>query len=66
MSDATRYPVPANFTDATINAEKYAAMYRRSIADPDAFWGDLASEFLSWDKPWDTVSNCDLASGHAE
>jgi len=66
MSDATRYPVPANFTDATINAEKYAAMYQRSIADPDGFWGDLASEFLSWDKPWDTVSNCDLTSGHAE
>jgi len=66
MSESRLYPVPANFTDATINAEKYAAMYQRSIADPDGFWGDLASEFLSWDKPWDTVSNCDLASGHAE
>ncbi len=66
MSESTMYPVPANFTDATINAEKYAAMYQRSIADPDGFWGDLASEFLSWDKPWDTVSNCDLTSGHAE
>jgi acetyl-CoA synthetase len=60
------HPVPANFADATINAEKYTAMYQRSIDDPDGFWGDLAGEFLSWDKPWDSVSNCDLKTGHAE
>jgi len=66
MSESTLHPVPANFADAIINAEKYSAMYQRSIADPDGFWGDLASEFLSWDKPWDSVSNCDLTTGHAE
>ena len=66
MSEFTTHPVPASFKDATINAEKYAAMYKRSIDDPDGFWGDLASEFLAWDKPWDSVSNCDLKTGEAE
>ncbi len=66
MPESTMHPVPANFADATINAEKYTAMYQRSIDDPDGFWGDLAGEFLSWDKPWDSVSNCDLKTGHAE
>ncbi len=65
MSEFPAHPVPANFKDANINAEKYQAMYQHSIDDPDGFWGDIASEFLSWDKPWDSVSNCDLTTGEA-
>ena len=65
MSEFPAHPVPANFKDANINAEKYQAMYQRSIDDPDGFWGDIAGEFLSWDKPWDSVSNCDLTTGDA-
>ena len=65
MSEFPAHPVPANFKDANINAEKYQAMYQHSIDDPDGFWGDIASEFLSWDKPWESVSNCDLTTGEA-
>jgi len=35
MSEFQTHPVPANFKDAHINAEKYQAMYKRSIEDPD-------------------------------
>tara|TARA_R110001599_G_scaffold353714_1_gene595778 strand:+ start:32527 stop:34458 length:1932 start_codon:yes stop_codon:yes gene_type:complete len=66
MSDSSSHPVPANFSDAHINAEKYAAMYQRSITDREGFWGEMASEFLSWDKPWDTVVNYDFVKGQAE
>ena len=66
MSDSSSHPVPANFSDAHINAEKYAAMYQRSITDREGFWGEMASEFLSWDKPWDTVVNFDFIKGQAE
>ena len=31
-------PVPDCFADARINAERYQAMYRRSLLEPDAFW----------------------------
>jgi hypothetical protein len=48
MSEFQTHPVPANFKDAHINAEKYQAMYKRSIEDPEGFFGEMASEFLSW------------------
>lgn len=65
MSNEAIYPVPANFADAHITPEKYQAMYRQSLDDPDTFWSHQASEFLTWDKPWDTVCESDLHKGHA-
>jgi propionate--CoA ligase len=32
----------------------YAELYRRSLADPQGFWGDLAQE-LHWFRHWDAV-----------
>ncbi len=34
---------------------EYEAMYKRSIEDPEGFWGELASEHLHWYKKWDKV-----------
>ena len=65
MSEFQTHPVPANFKDAHINAEKYQAMYKRSIEDPEGFFGEMASEFLSWDQPWDSVVNYDFVKGEA-
>ena len=45
MSEFPTHPVPANFKDAHINAEQYQAMYKRSIEDPEGFWGEKATEF---------------------
>ena len=50
MSNEALYPVPPNFSDAHITPEKYHDMYRQSLEDPDVFWSQQASEFLSWDK----------------
>ena len=65
MSEFPTHPVPANFKDAHINAEQYQAMYKRSIEDPDGFWGEMASEFLSWEQPWDKVVEYDFVNGEA-
>lgn len=65
MTKSAIYPIPENFRDAHINTEKYQTMYQRSIDDRDGFWGEMAAEFLSWDKPWDTVSNFDFHTGDA-
>ncbi len=39
--------------------EDYEVLYRRSIADPAGFWGDIGSEFY-WYKPWEKVCEYDF------
>ncbi|MCK4839217.1 MAG: AMP-binding protein, partial [Desulfobulbaceae bacterium] len=39
---------------------EYEAQYKRSIEDPEGYWGDRAEELLSWDKKWDKVLDADL------
>ncbi|MFT4769064.1 MAG: acetyl-CoA synthetase [Glaciecola sp.] len=59
------HPIPAGFADAHIKPEDYRRMYERSLVDRDAFFGDMANEFLSWDKPWDSVCSFDFVKGDA-
>jgi acetyl-CoA synthetase len=66
MSEFPIHPVPANFKDAHINAEQYRAMYQRSITDSEGFWGEMASEFLSWEQTWDKVVDYDFVKGEAQ
>jgi len=64
MSEFPIHPVPVALkTTAHINAERYREMYARSVSDPDGFWADQATEFLDWDKPWDSVCQADLHKG---
>ena len=52
------YPVPKEFAaKANINAEQYQQMYKQSIDNPDDFWAEQANKYVSWFKPWDTVSD---------
>jgi acetyl-CoA synthetase len=56
MSEEKVYPVPAEFAaQANINSEQYESMYQQSVDDPDGFWGEQATQYLSWFKPWDKV-----------
>ncbi len=36
----------------------YDEAYRRSLEDPEGFWGDLAAD-IDWSKPWDRVLDDD-------
>ncbi|MCH8961096.1 MAG: hypothetical protein IH820_07145, partial [Bacteroidetes bacterium] len=36
--------------------DEYRAMYRRSIEDPEGFWGEQAQR-LTWFEPYHTVKN---------
>ena len=61
MSEHKVYPVPASFgSHALLDADQYAAMYRRSVDDPDGFWAEQAQTFLSWSKPWSKVLDWDF------
>ena len=51
MTDAV-YPVPKEWADhALIDADRYEAMYRESVEDPDAFWMREAAR-LDWMRPF--------------
>ena len=66
MSDFPTHPVPQQWSDsAWIDEATYEAMYRQSIENPDQFWGDQAAQFLTWDKPWETVCRSDIEQGQA-
>ena len=59
------YPVPSSMKARTlIDEAAYDSMYQRSIADSDGFWADQARAFLSWQQPWQTVSEADIPSGN--
>jgi acetyl-CoA synthetase len=34
--------------------DEYKAMYKKSVEDPEGFWGDIAETFY-WEKKWDKV-----------
>lgn len=51
-------PPSAEFiAQANINADQYQKMYQHSIDDPDAFWAEQGNKYVSWFKPWDSVSD---------
>ncbi len=51
------YPVPAEWASrAWIDWVKYQEMYKRSITDPDGFWGEMGKR-IDWIKPYTKVKN---------
>ncbi len=61
MTDQKVYPVPdAVASHALLNDEQYRKMYQHSVDDPDGFWAEQASKFVTWFKPWDQVSDWDF------
>jgi acetyl-CoA synthetase len=52
---------------AYINSmEQYEKMYKRSIEDPDGFWGDMANENMEFFKKWDKVLSYDFKEAKVE
>ena len=47
----------------SIDRPVHSQVYQLSIDRPDHFWGTLAKSRLTWDAPFDKVSDCDLAAG---
>jgi len=55
LHETRRFPPPADFTaQANISSEEqYQEMWNRAKDDPAGFWGEIATETLSWSKPFD-------------
>ena len=55
---SSNHPVPAEWAArAYVDAAGYAEKYRRSIAEPDAFWREETAR-LDWIRPWTKLSRC--------
>jgi len=51
------YNVPAEWAArAFLDNEKYLAMYKRSVEDPNGFWGEMGKR-IDWIKPYTRVKN---------
>jgi acetyl-CoA synthetase len=40
--------------------EEYDAMYKKSVEDPEGFWGEIAEKNITWYKKWDKVLEYDF------
>jgi len=59
MSGNTLFPVPPEVAEkAWVDEAGYAAMYERSIRDPEGFWGEHGRR-LHWIKPYTRVKDVD-------
>ena len=55
------YPSPEFVRRAHIKSfEQYQEMYKRSIEQPDAFWGEIAERDYYWQKKWTKVRDYDF------
>jgi acetyl-CoA synthetase len=55
------YPPEEGRAEAAVKSmEEYEKQYKRSMDDPEGYWGDRAEELLDWDKKWDKVLDADL------
>ncbi|MBE9558492.1 MAG: acetate--CoA ligase [Proteobacteria bacterium] len=62
MSETHLYPVPAEVAErAIIDNDGYLKMYRASIDDPEAFWGEHGKR-IDWIKPYSQVKDVDYGN----
>ena len=65
MSEIKVYAVkPEIAATAHITLGKYHEMYLDSIENPNQFWAEQATQFLTWSKPWHNVVDCDFSKGY--
>jgi len=58
MSEIKTYDIPAEIeAKAHIKTDLYESMYKRSVDDPEGFWGEQADKFVSWTRKWDKVTD---------
>lgn len=58
VSSVVSYPLQLSSV-----SENHDAVYNESLANPEAFWGDLARNRLRWMKDFEQVMDCDMSEG---
>ncbi|MGE5300422.1 MAG: acetate--CoA ligase [Acidobacteriota bacterium] len=62
MAEKRTFPPSEEFSrKAHIKSmEEYEKIYKRSVEDPEGFWGEMAGKQLTWYKKWDKVLEYDF------
>jgi acetyl-CoA synthetase len=62
MAEKRTFPPSREFSQrAHIKSmEEYEKIYRRSVEDPEGFWGEMAEKQLTWYSKWDKVLEYDF------
>jgi acetyl-CoA synthetase len=62
MSEDRTFPPSAEISSkAHIGSiEQYEEMYKKSVEDPEGFWGEIAEKNITWYKKWDKVLEYDF------
>jgi acetyl-CoA synthetase len=57
MDESRTFPPSESFSKKAHikNMDEYEKLYKRSIEDPEGFWGEMAEKNLDWYKKWDKV-----------
>lgn len=51
--------------DSHLDEAGYHRLYKQSLEEPDTFWAEQATRFLTWDKPWSKVHESNMSKGEA-
>ncbi|MFH1003553.1 MAG: acetyl-coenzyme A synthetase N-terminal domain-containing protein, partial [Chloroflexota bacterium] len=66
VSPSTFQPSPEASQQAYIKSlAEYQKIYRRSVDDPEGFWGEMAKQ-LDWFQPWRQVLTEDFKEGRQQ
>ncbi|UCO97466.1 acetate--CoA ligase [Metapseudomonas lalkuanensis] len=67
MYEISLHPVPdAVRKQALIDNDAYQRLYQQSVEQPELFWSEQATSFLTWFQPWEQLHRSDLKKGEAE
>ncbi|MDH4870937.1 acetate--CoA ligase [Pseudomonas sp. BN515] len=67
MYEISLHPVPdAVRKQALIDNDAYLRLYQQSVEQPELFWSEQATSFLTWFQPWEQLHRSDLKKGEAE
>ena len=66
MKEIQSFIALSHFENSFITTEQYYTLYQHSINEPDIFWNEQATKFISWNTSWNTVKSgsfakCDVA-----
>ncbi|MCG8626234.1 MAG: acetate--CoA ligase [Proteobacteria bacterium] len=63
MTEDLRFPPSQGRAKrALVTDDQYQAMYKKSITDPEGFWGEMGRELLDWMTPFTKVENTNYAA----
>lgn len=68
LKEGRAFPPPKEISEKAYikSMAEYEEMYKRSVEDPEGFWGEIAEQNITWFKKWDKVLEYDFNKPYAK